>query len=108
MYKKICLIAILTSMANLSFAQLVHCASTYQGQPFLQATIWSNMTGIGPAECDYGKEHMVTSYKFPKDKHYHPAHGDWRSTMPGFQWCSIKDSGNTALTCTFQLMETST
>jgi hypothetical protein len=102
MKKKLLISLVMTSVINTGFAETVHCEPYYEGQTFDQATILSNTSGIGPAECNY-KNHVF--YSFPKGQNYLPSSGIWRSTMPGFQWCSVNDPGNSAVTCTFQLTE---
>lgn len=93
--------------SQFSYAGAIHCEATYQGKHFRQATIWSNGSGFGRAECDYMEpgDSDVISYKFPKDEDYYTVSGYWRSTMPGTQWCTIND-GNTFSTCRFAKRET--
>ena len=81
-----------------------HCPATYAGKPFDQVTIYSNADAdYGPTECGYknaNEPKITATYRLPKDKVYYPVSGNWRSTMPGFQWCNIADH-NTYDSCTF-------
>ena len=103
MKRNIAVVTILLSLFGweISHAEAIHCEAFYQGKPFVQATILSAPT-FGPAECDYKNpgDDELTVYKFPLDKSYYTVSGNWSSTMPGFQWCSVKD-GNTFESCRF-------
>jgi len=105
--KKIALIlssmAFVASVAN---AEVLHCDATYQGKRFVQVTIWSGVDGFGPLECDYKNpgEQNVTVYHYPSQQEYYRVSGNWRSTMPGYQWCAIED-GNSYDTCLFAKRE---
>jgi hypothetical protein len=91
---------------KICFAETVHCQATYLGKPFVQATIWSNLDGFGPAECDYKNpnDKTITPYHFPKHEKYYSVSGQWRSTMPGFKWCTI-ENGDTYESCRFAKRE---
>lgn len=90
--------------ANL--VEAVNCQPVYASKPFAQAIIWSDISGFGPAECDYKNpgDKKLTVYKLPKHNEYYRVSGNWRSTMPGTQWCSV-ENGNTAESCRFALKE---
>jgi hypothetical protein len=96
------IIIITAFYSTTSQAEEMHCAEIYQGKAFVQATIYSNMSGAGPAECDYKNinDPVLTVYKLPENELYYPVSGNWKSTMPGFQWCALKD-GNQYNTCLF-------
>lgn len=99
------LIATISSSVS-AYADAVHCDATYKNKPFVQATIWSGIDGFGPAECDYGDtdDGTLIKYEFPSQNQYYKVAGRWKSTMPGFQWCSVKD-GNQFSTCLFAKRE---
>ena len=87
-------------------AETIHCEATYHDKAFLQATIWAGPSGFGEAECDYknssDKDYIV--YHYSSGEQYYKVSGYWQSTMPGFEWCSIKD-GNQFNTCRFAKRE---
>ena len=91
-----------------AYADVQHCEATYQGKPFVQATIWSDIDGYGPLECDYKNpgDKNVIAYKYPEDDDYYPVRGYWKSTMPGYQWCAVED-GNRYDSCIFAKREKS-
>ncbi len=88
------------------FADVQHCDATYMGKPFVQATIWSDVDGYGPLECDYKNpgDKSVIAFKYPAADDYYPVRGYWRSTMPGYQWCTVDDN-NQFDTCLFAKRE---
>ncbi|HLB55981.1 MAG TPA: hypothetical protein VJK30_01430 [Coxiellaceae bacterium] len=100
MKKKLCVAMLLMGMTQIGFAGIHHCRVTYHNSTFQQALVNSNTSNIGPVQCSYknGAAYWVAHHK----KVYMPVTGNWNSAMPGVQWCNISDSGNTALTCTFQ------
>ena len=106
MKKRFLFTAILFTTIGVSVADTIHCESTYQGKPFVQATIWSDTSGFGKAECDYKNkgDNTTIAYKFPPENEYYRVAGNWQSTMPGYQWCSV-DNGGTYDICKFALRE---
>jgi hypothetical protein len=89
-----------------AYAKIIHCEAKYKNKAFVQATIWSGIDGFGPAECDYKnpKDTELISYKFPEQDDYYTVSGNWESTMPGYQWCSVQN-GNDFKTCLFAKRE---
>jgi hypothetical protein len=105
--KKIIMVVMgMFSVASLAHAEILHCKESYQGKPFVQVTIWSDLYGFGALECDYKnpQDQSVVAESYPSQNEYYVVAGHWRSTMPGFQWCSVKD-GNQYDTCLFAKRE---
>lgn len=104
-YYRYTLAGLLLLSANV-FADVQHCDATYQGKPFVEATIWSGVDGYGPLECDYKNpgDKNVIAFKYPEADDYYPVRGYWRSAMPGYQWCTVDDN-NRYDTCLFAKRE---
>lgn len=106
-YQKLLLPVLMACMAEPSFAALSHCKSSYENQPFNRAV-------ISPADKNAGHEYGWVEcvykndiyYDYPRNQTYIGIGGDWEVTMPDIYYCSVENPGNSAKTCTFQLIET--
>lgn len=91
--------------ANAAPKQAITCQPEYLGQKFYMAYIYSGLGDFGPAECVYSNDRKnFIRYDFPSNEEYEDVSGDWRSAMPGDQWCSVEFDG-TAETCKFALRD---
>ena len=93
-------------LSQTNFAKPQHCDATFQGKAFAQVTIWSSIDGYGPTDCVYKNpaDQKTIVYHMATNQDYYPVSGNWQSTMPGYQWCSI-ENGNQFDSCLFAKRE---